>query len=70
MASFARRSGSICGELSVHRILKSFLRDTSGATAIEYGVIVAVMGLGLVTALSAFPTALNSIFSTVADNFK
>ena len=54
----------------MRRILKAFLRDTSGATAIEYGVIVAVMGLGIVTALSAFPTALNSIFSTVADNFK
>jgi pilus assembly protein Flp/PilA len=50
--------------------LEAFLADERGATAIEYGVIVAVMGLGIVTALAAFPTALNSIFSGIADNFK
>jgi pilus assembly protein Flp/PilA len=51
-------------------MLKAFVLDERGATAIEYGVIVAIMGLGLLTALTAFPTALNSIFSSVADSFK
>jgi pilus assembly protein Flp/PilA len=59
-----------CGEFRVRQILKTFLVDERGATAIEYGVIVAVMGLGIVTALTAFPAALNTIFATVADNFK
>jgi pilus assembly protein Flp/PilA len=31
--------------------MKKFLKDESGATAIEYGLIAAAMGLALVTAM-------------------
>jgi pilus assembly protein Flp/PilA len=31
--------------------MKTFLKDESGATAIEYGLIAAAMGLALVTAM-------------------
>jgi pilus assembly protein Flp/PilA len=38
--------------------MKKFLNDESGATAIEYGLIAAAMGLGLV---SIMPTLANSV---------
>jgi pilus assembly protein Flp/PilA len=38
--------------------MKKFLKDDSGATAIEYGLIAAAMGLGLVTVM---PTVANSV---------
>lgn len=38
--------------------MKTFLKDETGATAIEYGLIASAMGLGLVTVM---PTLANSI---------
>ena len=35
------------------RLLTKFVRDTSGVTAIEYGLIAAVIGTGLISALTA-----------------
>jgi pilus assembly protein Flp/PilA len=54
----------------VQRPTRKFRADERGATSIEYGLIVAIMGLGLVVGLSSFPGALNSIFAEVAGNIK
>jgi len=43
-----------------------FLKDESGATAIEYGLIAALIAVVLVTALSALGTKLSGTFNTVA----
>lgn len=43
-----------------------FLKDESGATAIEYGLIAAAMGLALVTAMPILATAVTSKFSSLA----
>jgi pilus assembly protein Flp/PilA len=43
-----------------------FLKDESGATAIEYGLIAAAMGLALVTAMPSITDAITSEFSSIA----
>jgi pilus assembly protein Flp/PilA len=40
------------------------LRDTSGATAIEYGLIVALIAVVIIGAVTALGTNLNTTFST------
>ncbi|MCU0953474.1 MAG: Flp family type IVb pilin [Hyphomicrobium sp.] len=47
------------------KLVVDFLRDESGATAIEYGVIVAVVGTGLLTTLQS----LNGSVVTFYDRF-
>ncbi len=44
------------------RLLKSFLADAKGATAIEYGLIAALIGIGLLTGLSALTGSLDNTF--------
>jgi len=43
-----------------------FLRDDSGATAIEYGLIAALVAVALVTVLGTLGTNLNAKFSEIA----
>ena len=44
----------------------AFLKDESGATAIEYGLIAAAMGLALVTAMPILADAVTTKFSSLA----
>ena len=48
------------------KFVSRFLKDESGATAIEYGLIAALIAVVLVTALGALGTNLSSTFNTVA----
>ncbi|MBI2717848.1 MAG: Flp family type IVb pilin [Rhizobiales bacterium] len=43
-----------------------FVRDDSGATAIEYALIAAAMGLALVTVMPILATAITGKFSSLA----
>jgi pilus assembly protein Flp/PilA len=43
-----------------------FVRDESGATAIEYGLIAALIAVVVIGAVSAVGTGLSGTFSTVA----
>ena len=45
--------------------LRRFINDDSGATAIEYGLIAAIVGVGLVVALTGLKTNLAATFNTV-----
>jgi len=45
-----------------------FLSDESGATAIEYGLIAALVAVVLVTALGAMGNKLSGTFTTVSNN--
>lgn len=45
----------------------AFLRDESGATAVEYGLIAGVMAAVLVTVLGLFGDKLNDLFEAIAD---
>lgn len=41
-----------------------FAKDESGATAIEYGLIAALVGVGIIGALTTLGTNLSTLFST------
>lgn len=45
--------------------LVRFVKDDSGATAIEYGLIAAATGLALVATMPAIQTALEDIFGQI-----
>jgi len=42
-----------------------FIKDESGATAIEYGLIAALVGVGIIGGLTALQGELNNLFGTV-----
>ena len=46
-------------------VLKAFLRDESGATAIEYGLIAAGISVAIITVVGGLGTKLNSTFTSV-----
>ena len=46
--------------------LRRFHRDDRGATAIEYGLIAAVIAVGIILAMTAFGSSLSSMFNDVA----
>ena len=48
------------------RVIKKFVRDESGATAIEYGLIAALVSVAGVTALGNMGSSLASMFSIVS----
>ena len=47
------------------RFVNRFLRDESGATAIEYGLIVALIAVVIITAVTTVGTNLKSGFTKV-----
>ena len=47
-----------------------FMNDESGATAIEYGLIAAILGVGIITVLKSVKSELNTTFSTVQSELK
>ena len=48
------------------RLFQLFLTDQSGATAIEYGVLIAGIALVLVTAIYSIGSKINDVFGLVA----
>lgn len=51
-------------------ILKKFISDESGATAIEYGLIAALIAVVVITVLTTIGTNLNTKFQAVADGLR
>lgn len=49
-------------ESTMKAIAKRFVADESGATAIEYGLVAAMMGIAVVTIFTAFKTSLGDAF--------
>ena len=47
--------------------LKELLRDESGATAIEYGLIAALVSVAAIAALTAMGTSLETMFNRVSN---
>lgn len=46
--------------------VRKLLQDESGATAIEYGLIAAVVGAGLVAGLPTLITALDTLWGNIS----
>ena len=47
-------------------MIRQFIRDQKGATAIEYGLIAALISVAAVTAMTTVGTDLSTVFGTVA----
>lgn len=48
-------------------LIKRFAQDEDGATAIEYGLIAAILSVAIVTAVGGVRDELNTTFNSVAD---
>jgi pilus assembly protein Flp/PilA len=51
-------------------IVKHFVKDESGATAIEYGLIASLIGVAIIAGASALGTSLNSTFNSLSTKMK
>ena len=51
-------------------VFKRFLRDESGATAIEYGLIAAGIALAIITVVNSLGTTINDKFGSVSSSLK
>jgi pilus assembly protein Flp/PilA len=51
-------------------IIKRFVADRSGATAIEYGLIAALIAVVIITAVTAIGTSLSTTFSTISTSVR
>jgi pilus assembly protein Flp/PilA len=45
--------------------LKKLIKDESGATAIEYGLIAALISVAIIAIVTSLGTKLNSTFTTI-----
>ena len=50
--------------------IQRFLRDESGATAIEYGLIAALIAVVIIGAVTAVGTGLKGTFNTISGSVK
>lgn len=50
--------------------VQAFLRDESGATAIEYGLIAVGIAIAIITMVKGVGSSLNSAFSKVNSNLR
>ena len=51
-------------------LIARFVKDESGATAIEYGLIAAGISLAIIAAVNALGTALSSKFASISSSLK
>ncbi|MEI9885292.1 MAG: Flp family type IVb pilin [Rhizomicrobium sp.] len=54
----------------MNNLFARFVRDESGATAIEYGLIAALIAVIIIGAIQVVGTKLSTTFSTVAASIK
>lgn len=52
-------------ELSMTKLVARFVKDESGATAIEYGLIAAGIALAIIAAVQGLGTTLNTKFTNI-----
>lgn len=50
----------------MNKLFAQFGKDESGATAIEYALIAAIVGIGIIAALQNMKTQLNGTFASVS----
>ena len=51
-------------------IFSRFIRDESGATAIEYGLIAALIAVVIITGVTAVGTSLSTTFNNLSTSLK
>jgi pilus assembly protein Flp/PilA len=67
----ALRERRLCNQrLNMRKVLDRFLKDETGATAIEYGLIAAGISVAIIAAVTGLGTNLNTTFSSVSAAIK
>ncbi len=59
-----------CGRMHMIQHLAAFIRNTRGATAIEYGLIAALIAVAAIAAMQGLGTSLNKTFNNVSAKMK
>ena len=54
----------------MHNVFLNFCKDESGATAIEYGLIAALIAVVIIGGVTAVGTSLSTTFNTVSGSLK
>ena len=54
----------------MQRLVQAFLKDQSGATAIEYGLIAAGISLAIISVVNGLGTRLNARFTSINASLK
>ena len=54
----------------MRNIFLGFCKDESGATAIEYGLIAALIAVVIITGVTAVGTKLSTVFSNLSTSLK
>jgi pilus assembly protein Flp/PilA len=57
------------GEVTMKKLL-SFLKNESGATAIEYGLIAAGISIAIIAVVNGLGTQLNTTFSSISTQLR
>jgi len=57
-------------ELSMKNLVSRFVKDESGATAIEYGLIAAGISLAIIAVVNGLGTNLNTKFTSINSSLK
>jgi pilus assembly protein Flp/PilA len=68
--TFRRLRNLVSGDNVMSRFLTRFIADESGATAIEYGLIAALIAVVIVTALTTVGTNLNTAFTGIGGSLR
>jgi pilus assembly protein Flp/PilA len=58
------------GNKTMTNLVKKFISNESGATAIEYGLIAALIAVVIITGLTAVGTSLNTQLQNIATNVR
>ena len=57
-------------ELLMKNLIARFVKDESGATAIEYGLIAAGISIAIILAVNTLGTTLNTKFTSINTSLK
>jgi pilus assembly protein Flp/PilA len=57
-------------ELQMSRTVLAFLKNESGATAIEYGLIAAGISVAIIAVVNGLGTSLNASFQSISTQLK
>jgi pilus assembly protein Flp/PilA len=54
--------------MAVRSIIKKLIKDEAGVTAIEYGLIAALIAVAAITAMNTLSTGLSNTFTNIANS--
>jgi len=57
-------------ETAIMKTIRNFIKNSKGATAIEYGLIAALIAVAAIAAMQGLGTQLNKTFTNVTTNMK